>query len=61
MLLPVLLDCSETMIWRKKERSLIRVLQVNNLRSFLGVLRMDRVANVQIRELSGDEGRGMKI
>ena len=41
----------ETMIWREKERFRIRAVQMDNLRSFLGIRRMDRVLNGQIREL----------
>ena len=33
LLVPVLTYGSETMIWRKKERSSIRVVQMDNLRS----------------------------
>ena len=43
---------SETVIWREKERSGIRVVQMNNLRGQLGMRRMDKVLNAQIRELS---------
>ena len=32
---------SETMIWRKMERSRIRALQMDNLRDLLGIKRMD--------------------
>ena len=34
---------SETMLWREKERSRIRVLQMNNLRGLLSIRRMDKV------------------
>ena len=49
----VLLDGSETMIWRKKERSRVRSVQKDNLRGLLGIRRMDRVPNARIRELCG--------
>ena len=42
---------SETMLWREKERSRIRAVQMDNLRSLLGIRRMDRVLNTQIRKL----------
>ena len=42
--MPVLLYGSETIIWREKERSRIRVVQMG---------RMDRVPNARIRELCG--------
>ena len=41
------------MIWREKERSRIRAVRMNNLKSLLGVKRMDRVLNTQIREFCG--------
>ena len=53
LLVPVLLCCGETMIWREKDKSKIRAVQVVNLRGLLGIRRMDRVPNVQIRELCG--------
>ena len=43
----------ETMIWKEKERSRIRAVQMNNLRSLSGVRRIDKVPNAQIRELCG--------
>ena len=44
---------SETMLWKKKERSRIRALQMDNLRGLLGIRRMDRVPNERIRQLRG--------
>ena len=45
---------SETMLWREKERSRIGAVQMDILRSLLGIRRMDRVlSSVQIRELCG--------
>ena len=41
----------EMMLWREKERSIVRAVQMENLRGFLGIRRMDKVLNVQIREL----------
>ena len=45
LLVPVLVYGSETMIWRgrEKERSRIRVVQMENLRGLLGIKRMDKV------------------
>ena len=34
---------SETMVWREKERSRIRILQMDNLRGLLGIRRMNNV------------------
>ena len=47
----VLMYGSETVIWKGKERSRIRDVQMNSLRGLLGIRRMDNVPNAQIREL----------
>ena len=44
---------SETMIWRERERSRIRAVQMDNFRGLLGIIRMDKVPNVRIRQLRG--------
>ena len=41
LLAPVLLHGTETMIWREMENSRIRVVQMDSLRGFLGMRRMD--------------------
>ena len=51
LLVPVLAYGSETMLWKEKERSRIRAVQMDNLRGLLGIRRMDRVPNARIREL----------
>ena len=38
---------SETMIWKEKEKSRIRVVQTDNLRGLLGIKRMDKVPNAR--------------
>ena len=43
---------SETMLWKMKEKSRIRVVQMDNLRGLLGIRRIDRVLNARKRELS---------
>ena len=53
MLVPVLLYGRETMIWKEEERSRIRAVQMDKIRSLLGIRRMDRVPNARIRELCG--------
>ena len=55
--MPVLMYGSETMIW-KKERSRIRVVQMDKIRSLLCIRRMDRVLNAWIREMCGMEKGG---
>ena len=41
------------MLWKEKERSRVRVVQMDNLRGLLGIKRMDRIPNARIRELCG--------
>ena len=53
LLVPVLTYGSETMIWREKERSGIRAVQMNNLKGLLGIRRMDKVPNARIKPLCG--------
>ena len=51
LLMPVLLYGSETMICREKDRSRIRVVQMDYLRGLLGIRRIDRVLNLWFRKL----------
>ena len=44
---------SETMILKKEERSRIRAVHMDKIRSLLGIRRMDRVPNARIKELCG--------
>ena len=53
LLVPVLLYGSEIMIWREKEISRIRAIQMDKLRGLLGFRRMERILNAQIRQLCG--------
>ena len=55
LLVPVLLYGNETMIWKEKERSMIRVVQMDNLSGFLVVKRMDRVPNARIGVMRSSE------
>ena len=56
LLMPVLIYCSDTMIWKRKKRSRIRAVQIDNLRGLLGIRRMDKVPKVLVINLCG----GMK-
>ena len=47
LLVPVLNYGSETMIWREKEGSRIKAVQMDNLRGLLGIKRMDKVPNAR--------------
>ena len=47
LLMPVLMYGSETMIWKESDSSRIRVVQMNNLRDFLGIRRMDEVLSAE--------------
>ena len=40
-----LMHGSETMLWKEKERSRIRAVQMGNPRGLLGIRRMNRVPN----------------
>ena len=51
MLVPVLLYGSVTMLWRKKERSRVRAVEMDDLRGLLGIRRTDRVPNARKREV----------
>ena len=53
MLVPFLMYGSETMLWKEKERSRARAVQMDNLRGLLVIRRMDRVPNARVRELCG--------
>ena len=46
---------SEIMLWKEKERSRVRAVQMNH-RGLLGIRRLDRVLNVQIREFCSEDG-----
>ena len=51
--MPVLMYVNETMIWKEMYRSRIWVVVMDNLRGLLGIRRMEKVLNTQIRELCG--------
>ena len=51
LLVPFLMHSSETMLWKEKERYRSRTVQMNNLTGSLGIRRIYRVPNAQIREL----------
>ena len=51
LLIPLLMYGSETMLWKEKDSSRIRAVQIDNLRGLLGIRRMDRILNAWIREL----------
>ena len=48
LLMPVLMNGSETMIWKEKEMSKVRAVEMDNLRGLLVIRRMDKVPNSQI-------------
>ena len=50
-LVPVFIYSSETMLWKEKERSRVRAVQMDNLRGLVGIRRMDIVPNAWKREL----------
>ena len=64
--MPILMFDCETMIWKKKERSRIRAVQMNNLRNLLGIRRMDkgtvqsdkRLMSFSMVQPCGENGKG---
>ena len=53
LLVPLLMYCSETMLWKEKERYRVMAVQVANLKGLLGIRMMHRIQNARIRELYG--------
>ena len=51
--MPDLMYGTKTMLWKEKEGSRVRAVQMDNFRGLLGIRRMDRVPNAWIRELYG--------
>ena len=51
LLVSVLMYGNETMLWKEKEKSGVRAVQMDNLRGLLGIKRMDRIPNTWIRKL----------
>ena len=49
LIMPILTYSNKTMIWRGKEISRIRVVQMDNLKGLLGIRRMNKVLNARIR------------
>ena len=50
LLVPVITYGNEKLLWKEKERSSIRAVQMENLRGLLGIRRRDRNPNAWIRE-----------
>ena len=46
---PVLMYGSKTMLWKEKEISRIRAVQIDNLKGLLSIRRMEKVPNARIR------------
>ena len=53
LLIAVIRNGSETMLWKEEERSRIRAVQMDILIGLLDIRKMDRVPNARIRELWG--------
>ena len=51
LLVPVLMYCSETILW-KEDRSRVRAVQMDNIRGLPSIRRMGSVPNARIIELS---------
>ena len=53
LLVSALLYGNETLIYREKERSVIMSVRMDNIRGLLGIRRMTKVPNAEIKELCG--------
>ena len=51
---------SDIMLWKEKERSRIRTLQMDNLRELLGIRKMDSPECTDKRVVRNDERGGRK-
>ena len=51
LFVPDLMYGSETILWKEKETSTIKAIQIDNLRGLVGIRRMNSILNTQIREL----------
>ena len=58
--MPVLMYGSETIIWKEMQRSRIRAGQMDNIRSLLGIRRVNKDQNTRIMELCGVTKRIVK-
>ena len=47
--MPVIMFGSEPMIWKEEERSKISAVQMDKIRSLLGIRRMDRIPYARIK------------
>ena len=56
LLVPVLMYDSETIIWREKEISRVRAVQMDNLRGLLGIRRMDSPKCTDKGVMQSEEG-----
>ena len=53
---PVLIYGSETMLWKEKEKSRIRAVQMDNLKRLLGIRRMENLKCMNKGVLQSEEG-----
>ena len=53
LLVPILIYGSEITLWKEKEKSGIRAVQMDSLKGLIGIRSMDRAPNARIRELCG--------
>ena len=51
MLLPVLMYDSKAMVWSQNYKPKLQAVQLDNLRSVLGLRKIDKMRNEAIREL----------
>ena len=58
--MPILKYGSETMLWREKERSRVRAVQMGNLRGLLGIRKMDIPECTDEGVMQSEEGSRQK-
>ena len=58
LVVPFLMYGNKTVLWKEKERSRIRAVQMDNFIGLLGIRMMDRLLNAQTREFCSVEGDG---
>ena len=55
----VVMHGSDTILWKEKERSRVRFVQMDNLRGLLDIRRIERIPNARIRGVCGGRKRSL--
>ena len=51
LFVPVILHGSNTVLWKDKERYMIRATEVGNLKNLLGLRKIDRMPNTRVSDV----------